>query len=248
MKKFKLGFSLAEVLIALGIVSVIATIGFTATKHSIDRAYDAYIYTGYQGITTAIAEANARGNEIDKNLDTFWREVSDVLNLEDSDAPGFSIAPNGVEYRVTQVGTIDDDSVTPPRTKYYYTIEMKVPCKKQIDNATNQVKTKETICLGYMPQDRYGILVPFNAAYGCTSTINLLERIDLLPFYVDDGRAGRVVSGSYNRKIYRNAKDAICEAYGGSIRLFNTPIANCGIAEKNPALGSVRVENPRKAH
>lgn len=248
MKKFKLGFSLAEVLIALGIVSVIATIGFTATKHSIDRAYDAYIYTGYQGITTAIAEANARGNEIDKNLDTFWGEVSDVLNLEDSDAPGFYIAPNGVEYRVTQVGTIDDNSVTPPRTKYYYTIEMKVPCKKQIDNATNQVKTKETICLGYMPQDRYGILVPFNAAYGCTSTINLLERIDLLPFYVDDGRAGRFVSGNYNRKVYRNAKDAICHAYGGSIRLFNTTIANCGIAERNPALGSVRVENPRKAH
>ena len=243
MKKFKLGFSLAEVLIALGIVSVIATIGFTATKHSINRAYDAYIYTGYQGITTAIAEANARGNEIDKNMDTFLNRVFELLNANDDVTPGVFVAPNGVEYRVTQVGTIDDDSVTPPRTKYYYTIEMKVPCKKQMDN-----KTKETICLGYMPQDRYGILVPFNAAYGCTSTINLLERIDLLPFYVDDGRAGRVVSGSYNRKIYRNAKDAICHAYGGSIRLFNTPIANCGIAEKNPAVGSVRVENPRKAH
>ena len=64
MKKNKKGFSLAEILLTLGIIAVIATLGFTATKKSIDNAYNLYIYTGYKGLTDAIFNANYKGLKI----------------------------------------------------------------------------------------------------------------------------------------------------------------------------------------
>lgn len=62
MKRFKTGFSLAEVLLTLAIVSIIATIGFTMSRKGIEKAYNGYIYNGYNSLTIAIAEANARGH------------------------------------------------------------------------------------------------------------------------------------------------------------------------------------------
>jgi prepilin-type N-terminal cleavage/methylation domain-containing protein len=62
MKRFKTGFSLAEVLLTLAIVSIIATIGFTMSRKGIEKAYNGYIYNGYNSLTIAIAEANGRGH------------------------------------------------------------------------------------------------------------------------------------------------------------------------------------------
>ena len=53
-KKVKSGFSLAEVLIALAIISVIATMGFSIAKKGIANAYQGYYYAGYQGMDSAI--------------------------------------------------------------------------------------------------------------------------------------------------------------------------------------------------
>lgn len=41
MKRFKSGFSLAEVLLALAIVAIIATLGFTMSRKGIEHAYNA---------------------------------------------------------------------------------------------------------------------------------------------------------------------------------------------------------------
>jgi prepilin-type N-terminal cleavage/methylation domain-containing protein len=65
MKRFKTGFSLAEVLLTLAIVSIIATIGFTMSRKGIEKAYNGYIYNGYNSLTIAIAEAKARGYAFD---------------------------------------------------------------------------------------------------------------------------------------------------------------------------------------
>lgn len=64
MKKLKKGFSLAELLIALGIVAVIATMGFTISKQGIENAYNQYFYTGYKGIYDAITAASNDGLKV----------------------------------------------------------------------------------------------------------------------------------------------------------------------------------------
>ena len=61
MKSFRKGFTLSEVLLALTIVAIIATIGFTMSRQGVERAYKMYIYNGYKTISTAIAEANMHG-------------------------------------------------------------------------------------------------------------------------------------------------------------------------------------------
>ena len=55
MKKFlEKGFSLSEILIALAIISVIATMGFSIAQKGIANAYQGYYYTGYLGMNTAL--------------------------------------------------------------------------------------------------------------------------------------------------------------------------------------------------
>ena len=71
MKKFfKKGFSLAEILIALGIISIISTMGITIARKGIDRAYNLYVYSSYKGIQEAINIANAEANDSDGGLIT----------------------------------------------------------------------------------------------------------------------------------------------------------------------------------
>ena len=82
MKKIKKGFSLAEILIAVGIISVIATIGFSITTKGIDKAYDLYIYNGYNSLTNAINDVNARELILDtSSVDTpFFVHLTDLFD------------------------------------------------------------------------------------------------------------------------------------------------------------------------
>ncbi|MBO5737806.1 prepilin-type N-terminal cleavage/methylation domain-containing protein [bacterium] len=102
MKRFKTGFSLAEVLLTLAIVSIIATIGFTMSRKGIEKAYNGYIYNGYNSLTIAIAEANARGfafngvnlgdPEAEKQTDEkygFCNAVEDVLRTRPANQTAF---------------------------------------------------------------------------------------------------------------------------------------------------------------
>ena len=59
-KNSKKGFSLAEVLISVGIVSVIATLGFSVARTNLDRAYNMYVYTGAKYLSDAITDAEIR--------------------------------------------------------------------------------------------------------------------------------------------------------------------------------------------
>ena len=96
MKKMKNGFSLAEILVALGIVSVIATLGFSISKKGIARAYDAYVYNGLNSISAIMTDASAQGIEggstnlykhIAKHLDTAYKDTDQTIT-----------APNNVKY------------------------------------------------------------------------------------------------------------------------------------------------------
>ena len=126
---------------------------------------------------------------------------------------------------------------------------MKTPAKKKIIN--NAVTANDTTCFLYFPTREYGILVPIdNVPNKCKSTITGLgDRIDLLPFYIDDGIVGRTIPDiGYTKKQYYSAYKAICTALGGNIDTYHgQTIKKCDIDKRDVPLGAIRVENPRKA-
>lgn len=255
MKHTKKGFSLAELLIAIAIISVLATIGFSMTKRTIDRAYDYYIYTGYKGISDAIADANVNNQALTTpsiNNTEFEKHIINLFDAKKDEEDGYIKTPNGIWYKMEYWKSGVNNTV------HYYYIEMQTPTKKKLVN--NTVVTRETTCFAYAPEEGYNILIPFNGTNGgnllssCKSTIpNLHQRIDLLPFYVDDGIAGRTlleeVNGqevrTYYPKTYKSADQALCEAYGKVSFAGYTFTESCSTIV-DPPKGSVRLENPRK--
>lgn len=216
IKKMNLGFSLAELLIALFIVSVIATIGFTLSKKGIERAYDAYFYTGYKGMYDAIAETNNRGFYIEEDFSKF---ASSVAELMGTTGTSFT-ASNNITYTLTQV--TDGCRIT-----------MQVPTVKR--NGVSKIK----VYLYYLPKS-CPFLIPKSAD---TNTIADFEtRKDLLAFTIDDGLIGRTVLGKTYKPVkdFYSAREAICKVYGA-----NAYLSCSGIAKQNN-IGVLKLINPRK--
>lgn len=231
MKINKKGFSLAEVLIAVGIVSIIATMGFSIANKGIDRAYDLYVYSGYKGITDAINSATSSGLQIGTQpftthiVDLFEGELSQPNPVRFDTISGITYTIGYSTTRIVGTNTYDD-----------YYIEMQVPARK-----TNADTGRDVICLYYTPQ--YSQLIPYNTDNYCTSTgkgINLFERMDLLPFYLDDGRVGKIIDGVYRRKIYGSFKDKFCSSNPGH------RIKDLDCTGSSYAPGAMKLENPRK--
>lgn len=259
MKTNKSGFSLAEVLIALAIVSIIATMAFTISKRGIERAYQQYVYTGYTGISDAISDAKTNGLEFEYdnvNESDAIEHILKIFSVDDSNVSkpgGDSIqftAPNNIEYKIWTVGDNGEDSDSASFSPYYY-IEMKVPTVK-----TSSGKTRETICLSYAPKEEYGVLVPFQGnGDKCTTTIeSIQDRQDLLPFYIDNGKLGTRIENSTNKveytaRKYYSFKQAACKLYG-DISTISKELNCTGVSTSNvePASGALRVANPRKIY
>ena len=135
MKKLtQKGFSLAEILIALAIISVISTLGFSIAKKGIEDAYQGYFFSGYNGMYTALNIAKEDiytnptkhiKNDYDsyQKADLFVKHVQKILNLtlEGSDE---YIAPNGIKYKITK-----KNITSPPNLN----IDMYVPSVKTDD-------------------------------------------------------------------------------------------------------------------
>ena len=235
MKKNKKGFSLAEILLTLGIVAVIATLGFTATKKSIDNAYNLYIYTGYKGLTDAIFNANYKGLKIEdtpnENSNAFLDDIASTLNTTRQEK--LIEAPNGVSY-IFEFETI----AAGPK---YHTITFIVPYKKFVNNG-NEVKENLSFELRYY-YDIFNIILPTSGIDNNGSGINIFTRKDLLPFYIDNGRVGRRIEGVYQPKEYISWQEAWCRVKD-SIGLDVHSAGCAGIPSQN---GFLKFENPRKA-
>lgn len=76
----KKGFSLAELLLCIAIIGVVSAMGMTITKHSSDKAYNLYYYTGYINLYNAIADAKASGRSGATNI---MNHVNEVMKKED---------------------------------------------------------------------------------------------------------------------------------------------------------------------
>ena len=229
MKKlYKKGFSLAEILIALGIISIISTMGMTIARKSIDRAYNLYIYSSYKGISEAINIANAditnTNNALDysnpfglKNslIDSLTNYANSILGTlsasDDVVATGDQISfnvPNGVSYRIIKSDcTSRCDATLGPTTSFEqdhsanYVIAVTIPQRKTRDTST------ATYCLLYQTNSPHELLIPINSGVDDDGTrvcatsdslSNLASRIDLLPFFVDTGIEGRVLRTGQN--------------------------------------------------
>ena len=232
MIKNKKGFTLAEVLISVGIISVIATFAFTISQRGIERAYDQYVYTGYKGLIDAILSGLTEGVVFDGELGDI-DYIRNVLNAkQEGNNPSFFTAPNKIKYQVFF------------RQGHYY-FKMILPSLQRND-------VRRESCLAYFPEKNYGILLPYRQNSVCTSTLDLSMRKDLLPFYIDDGIVGRTqynqATESYEYKPIENfysAQEAVCRVFTGNIESYDHMILySCDDLQDDQ--GVVRAINPRK--
>lgn len=259
MKKFKKGFSLAELLIAIGIVSVIAVFGTTIAKKNIERAFDLYVYTGFKGLQDGIAYSYANNNGFGGNSEPNNEALVNILTAvfggkadKDTQGPFYVVtAKNNIKYTLPFYQN-DNDRIDDTEN-YSYRIKMEIPYVKTQDS------DKAQICLRYLDSPNSSFdLYPVESFAGnssndsCTTTKevfgNIQDRIDLLPFYIDDGTAGRLIQGKYTPKEFYSFREAACKSKNDiDLSHKNISIDCRGIDGLNPKIGMLRVQNPRKA-
>ena len=251
MKKFKIGFSLAEILVCVAIIAVVATLGFSITKQSVARSYDLYIYNGYVSILNAFNELLIQNDYNGENKDInpltegpnseggydasdFSKEIIDLFRGDIKNKSDGSVTfstPNGIKYTLKN----EDD---------HYNITIEVPSQKYYDETTDMVKTTKSYEFAYKPSE-YTFLIPTDG----NDTNSILYRKDLLPAYIDDGSQGRKDSnGNIARYQYYTLKGAICRRYGSNdqfIKNLTTYACNTDEDKEHP-YGVIKIANPRK--
>ena len=232
------GFTLAEVLLCVGIIGIVSAMGAFATKHSIDQAYRGYWYNGYVNLSNAIADLEAN-NMFDSNTTNYIQDTSGFAsNIKTTFGSGSSsgssfTANNGISYTFSKESGGDT-----------YYIEMKVPQPKTKINQNGNATAK----LAYNHNTK--ILMPIAGG-----NINLQERIDLLPFYLDDGTAvyKKDASGNLIKKSiqYMTFKDAYCLSGQSTVTAKDAKgtavtLVDCSNAGSNTTDGFLKVANPKK--
>lgn len=93
MKKFKRAFTLAELLLCIGIIGIVSAMGMVITKHTTDKAYQLYYYTGYINLYNAIAEAKLQGAT---NATDTMSKAMELLKVDNttSASAGINVASN----------------------------------------------------------------------------------------------------------------------------------------------------------
>lgn len=290
--KTKKGFSLAEVLIAMTIAGIIATIGFSIAKKGVARAYDQYVFTAYQGISevvTAAYEGNGfdlttcvtNGNMGNRNACRFSGFVYDALSGRDVNLNNFPIeefnnlqnlrrnlnqaqefifrTPNNTVFHFQYMGAR-------PALGRIFRITMYVPAAKhriRVNNVGMNISSSRVTMLYIedVNSPTGTTLIPYYLNAGDFNSVtnqldrgtienfidDIQNRMDLLPFYLDDGFRGRVMNGDYQRRIYRSAHDAMCLNFNRNI----LSVLNCpNRAALNPQDWEttdtiLRIANPR---
>ena len=219
MKKIKKGFTIAEILLCLCIIGIISSMGIVATKHSADRAYNLFFYSGYINLYNTIMEL--KGNDELANIENLAKYLGTANN-------NTITTINGISYDITFGATGE-----------VLGVEMKVPQRKTRNNdgiATSQFRVTEINNITY--------LIPMAGG-----NINLQNRRDLLPAYIDDGTVGRVKkegeSYTIQKTAYYTYRQAFCALNSEGI----VGVISCADVEgiPNNTTGVLKVADPRKA-
>ena len=104
MKTLRNGFTVVELLLCIGIIGIVSAMGMVITKHSTDKAYNLYYYTGYINMYNAIADAKAQGKSTNEDImeevtKTFKKatNTANALNLDSVETA--SAIPHFISYK-----------------------------------------------------------------------------------------------------------------------------------------------------
>lgn len=252
-KNIKKGFTLAELLISIAIISIISTMGIVISKKGMDKAYDYYVYNSYKTISSAIGDAISNNYKIDDNKEdweAFLIYISDLFggsksefSIDLDERYSFISLKNGVVYKFNNTH------------------------KGHIRILLPSANSKGRILDFYLDPDHYeyGLIPASNEAYN--DSLSVLNRIDLLPFTIDDGEKGKIASrlnednlSSFDAPDYLDKghkaierysyKKAFCNIYG-TYTNTNNPIdfavfkIDCD-GEDPSEKGVLRLLNPKK--
>ena len=246
-KNIKKGFTLAELLISIAIISIISTMGIVISKKGMDKAYDYYVYNSYKTISSAIGDAISNNYKIDDVEENWQYFLLHIVNLFGGSIYDFSIdldelysfisLKNGVVYKFN-----NDD-------------------KGHIRILLPSANSKGRILDFYLDPEHYeyGLIPASNEAYN--DSLSVLNRIDLLPFTIDDGETGKIANVlideefkvKYLDEKYKaierySYKKAFCELYGnynGKTIDYAVFEINCGSVTPSEK-GVLRLLNPKK--
>ena len=215
----KLGFSLIEVLLVLGIIAVVTAMGFSITQKSIERAYNQYWYTGFKALWDATRDYESSLNGGSFNAQKYAENIKNLINgAKLTGSSTYTItAPNGISYYIVQ----------PPNLQFV-AITMTLPETKQAKSKL--YKTQFRYYYSYIPT----VLCP--GAPQQTDYLDLRNRKDLLPFYVK----GSTTNGVYSfQEAYCRVNDNTSNIVP-DCNLVNTSDQNQG--------GVFYPANPRKVY
>lgn len=126
MKKLNKAFTLAELLLCLGIIGVVSAMGMVIAKHGTDRAYNLFYYNGYINLYNAIADAKAvNANATNAQI---MEHVKEILDNQEEAASVFkntftvsstSLTPDFISFKA--VNDLNKPPLTPnnPGEPYY---------------------------------------------------------------------------------------------------------------------------------
>lgn len=248
MKKFKRAFTLAELLLCIGIIGIVSAMGMVITKHTTDKAYQLYYYTGYINLYYAIADAKLQGAA--NATETMSNAMDLLTDNRDISGDGVTTAEcaNGITYSYN-IPDVEESSVV---------ITMSVPAAKtRTNNGLQEVQL-------YYSYDS-DTLIPLAPVEGSAAP-NLQTRRDLLPAYIDDGKVGRNNVANrdngfrYEKPTYGSFKDAFCslkgtgyqEIYGDDIVVISCAAGTYTNIRRRvggvSVNGVLKIASPQKAH
>lgn len=108
MKNFKKAFTLAELLLCVGIIGIVSAMGVVIAKHSTDRAYSLFYYNGYINLYNAIADAKAGNSELSNTQ--IMQEVASTLSKENNGGESAALL-NNINF-LTAEGTLELNFIT----------------------------------------------------------------------------------------------------------------------------------------
>lgn len=268
MKKMFNGFTLAELLLCIGIIGIVSAMGMTIAKIGTDKAYNLYYYNAYENLYNTIADAKANGKEDNaeimkhvKNLLDYAKETTHSVEgkkmeeVEDNNKGKFPEpdsfhfetirTSNGIIYYYSKTISNDlngFDSLSQNNITKAIPITMTIPQRK-----TRKNEGFAKVNLLYVNLDD-GYLIPVTS----NDSVDLQNRRDLLPAYIDDGIVGRkgninANNWNYKRPIYGSYKDAFCSQLNyNNLKLDN--IINCSGFKNISAgkIGVLKIADPKK--
>ncbi len=234
MKNIQRGFTLAEIILSVGIIGIVSAMGLMVSKYSTEKAYNLFYYSGYISLYNSLLEAEAQKEGqsntdilagVARYLDSNVKTLPSPINGNDK----YIKTSNGIQFYFRSTG-LDDNS--------YIYLTMEVPQPKTRTN-----NGKASVVLMYTKVDDISYLIPVDTM----NDVKLQERRDLLPAYIDDGIVGRADANGQVRAIaYYNYKQAYCAMT--SNKSIDSVISCTGVTGKPSAKeGVLKVRDPRKA-